>query len=334
MFSATKLVPSQAKKKLLQPSQTVRYVPPVAKAGPRRMPHRSSLSALMKNNEKDLKKPVRQDQQQQKDDGTYVQFLTLDMFDIGKPLGNGKFGNVYLVKYKKYNYVCALKIVFKKQLAKCGMGLQMKREIEMQSHLNHPNILKLLGFFEDSERWFLVLEYCKNGELYGLLQKAGRFEEKRAARYIKSTTEALKCCSDNFCIHRDLKPENIMVDHNDQIKLADFGWSVRANTKRTTYCGTLDYLSPEIINEKYYDGAVDRWCLGVLTYELCVGEPPFQSGSKDALFNKVRSARFEYPKFLSKECKDFIGRLIKVEPTERMTYEQCLSHPWIVNNVK
>ncbi|KAL7714641.1 Aurora kinase [Entamoeba marina] len=258
--------------------------------------------------------------------------LCLEDFDVGKPLGQGKFGNVYLVKYKKNDYVCALKVIFKKQMQRCQMGVQLKREIEIQSHFDHPNILKLLGVFKDSERVFLVTEYCKNGELFSLLQEVGKFTEARAARYIKSTISALQYCHQNFCYHRDLKPENILIDHNDQVKLADFGWGVRTNTKRKTYCGTLDYLCPEIIQQKYYDGSIDLWCLGVLTYELTTGEPPFQSYSKEETFRKACSLTYTFPSFLSADCKDFIQRLIKYDPSQRMSLKECMNHPWITKN--
>ncbi|BFU22416.1 protein kinase putative [Entamoeba histolytica] len=303
-------------------SKSQQYIPTKPMAAPRRVEQLSVNSPLKKEIESKPKK----------DDEKKPTQLSLDMFDIGKPLGQGKFGNVYLVKYKKYDYVCALKVIFKRQLQKCEMGIQMKREIELQSHLNHPNILKLFGFFEDKNRWFLVLEYCKKGELYRLLQQAGRFDERRAARYIKATTEALKYCQEMNCIHRDLKPENIMIDHNDQVKLADFGWSVQAKTKRNTYCGTLDYLCPEIVLEKYYDGSIGQWCLGVLTFELCTGEPPFQSNSREEVMKKVRNVKYSFPSYLTNDCKDFINKLIQYDPSKRMSFAECLVHPWIVKN--
>ena len=209
------------------------------------------------------------------------------------------------------------------------MGIQLKRELELQSHLSHPNILKLLAYFEDKDRVFLVVEFAKKGELFALLQSAVRFDEARASRYIKSTALALEYCHSMNCLHRDLKPENILIDHNDQVKLADFGWGIHTIKKRKTYCGTLDYLCPEIVEKNYYDGSVDRWCLGVLTYELTTGGPPFQSADRDETFRKIVSLDFKFPSYLSEECKDFIRHLIVRDPAQRMTFSQCLKHPWI-----
>ncbi|EMD47507.1 serine/threonine protein kinase, putative [Entamoeba histolytica KU27] len=123
-----------------------------------------------------------------------------------------------------------------------------------------------------------------------------------------------------------------MIDHNDQVKLADFGWSVHTNTKRNTYCGTLDYLCPEIVLEKYYDGSIDQWCLGVLTFELCTGEPPFQSNSREEVMKKVRNVKYSFPSYLTNDCKDFINKLIQYDPSKRMSFAECLVHPWIIKN--
>ncbi|KAL7718637.1 Aurora kinase [Entamoeba marina] len=297
--------------KVLNFSKSQQYIPskPMAFASPHRKAQRPSLNGPYIKKEES--KPKR----------NHNVNLKLEDFDIGKPLGQGKFGNVYLVKYKQYDYVCALKVIFKRQMHKCQMGIQLKREIEIQSHFNHPNILKLLGYFQDADRVFFVIEYCKKGELYALLQEAGRFDEGRASRYIKSTTLALQYCHSQNCFHRDLKPENILIDHNDQVKLADFGWSVHTNTK-------------QIIQEKYYDGSIDLWCLGVLAYELSTGEPPFQSNSREETFRKACSLTYTFPPYLSAECRDFIKNLLQYDPSKRMSFDDCLKHPWITKHNK
>ena len=107
---------------------------------------------------------------------------TLDDFDIGKRLGRGKFGHVYLAREKRTKYIVALKVLYKVQLQKGRVEHQLKREIEIQSHLRHPNVLRLFGYFYDSQRVFLILEYASKGELYGTLQEAKHFDEPRSAR--------------------------------------------------------------------------------------------------------------------------------------------------------
>jgi aurora kinase A len=189
-------------------------------------------------------------------------------FDIGRPLGRGKFGNVYLAREKETKFVIALKVLFKKQIAIQGIEHQVRREIEIQSHLRHPNILRMYGFFHDEQRIYLILEYAAGGTLFNALKAEGRFDEKKSAKYIKSLISALIYLHGRDVIHRDIKPENLLLGHDDQLKIADFGWSVHEpNSLRTTLCGTMDYLSPEMVNGKPHTKAVDLWSLGVLTYE-------------------------------------------------------------------
>ena len=181
---------------------------------------------------------------------------SLQDFEIGKPLGNGKFGKVYLAREKKTHFIVALKVLFKKQLTKAGVEHQLRREIEIQAHLRHPNVLRLYGYFHDATRIYLILEFAAKGELYKSLQKApGKcFDEKRSAKYIKSLAGALQYCHKKHVIHRDIKPENLLLDMKGEVKIADFGWSVHApNSRRKTLCGTLDYLPPEMIEGKDHE---------------------------------------------------------------------------------
>ena len=140
----------------------------------------------------------------------------------------------------------------------------------------------MYGFFNDAEKIYLILEYSPGGELYKELKEKGKFEEARAARYIIQVIRAFKYMHSKDVIHRDLKPENLL-DCMGTIKLADFGWSVHApSNRRQTMCGTLDYLPPEMVSQRRtaYDKSIDIWGLGILTYEFCVGKPPFESPSQ------------------------------------------------------
>ncbi|KAE8664947.1 Serine/threonine-protein kinase Aurora-2 [Hibiscus syriacus] len=138
---------------------------------------------------------------------------SLKDFEIGKPLGKGKFGRVYLAREVKSKYIVALKIIFKEQLEKYRIHHQLRREMEIQTSLRHPNILLLLGWFHDSVRIFLILEFAYGGELYNELRKHGHLSEEQAATYIVSLTTALAYCHEKHVIHRDIKPENLLLDH-------------------------------------------------------------------------------------------------------------------------
>jgi aurora kinase len=275
----------------------------------------------------------------------------LGMFEIGKPLGKGKFGRVYLAKERKSGFVCALKVLHKSELQSGhGVEKQVRREIEIQSNLAHPNILRLFGHFHDSKRIFLILEFAAGGELYKHLRKANRFPEWKAAQYVAQMASALKYLHKKHIIHRDIKPENILVGIHGEIKISDFGWSVHTpGNRRKTFCGTLDYLPPEMLKgggENWYNEKVDLWSLGVLTYEFLVGEAPFEDTQ---VMTQRRIARCEMtvPPFVSKEAKDLIKRvccsytgcwntsltdtqLLVLDPDKRISLDEVAKHPWIV----
>lgn len=243
----------------------------------------------------------------------------LGMFEIGKPLGKGKFGRVYLAREREHNFICALKVLHKSELQQAHVEKQVRREVEIQSNLCHPNILNLYGRFHDTKRVFLILEYAGEGELYGHLRKATRFSEERAARYIAQMAGALAHLHRKNVIHRDIKPENILVGVHGEIKISDFGWSVHApGNRRTTYCGTLDYLPPEMVAaggagagagaDGSYDERVDLWSLGVLMYEFLVGEAPFED-TFVMTTRRIARGEMSIPSFVSAGARDLIQKV-------------------------
>lgn len=263
------------------------------------------------------------------------QFKGLQNFEIGRALGKGKFGNVYLAREKESKYIVALKVLCKKQLIKHNVQHQLRREIEIQSHLHHPNILQLFGYFYDENRVYLILEYAPRGELYKKLRDCQRFDEKLSANYIRQIIEALEVCHSRNVIHRDIKPENILIGFEGELKIADFGWSVHApSSRRETMCGTLDYLPPEMVQHKIYDKNVDLWCLGVLTYEFLVGTPPFEMESLEDTYEKILKVQYLTPDYMSELAKKFIDRLLQKKPSDRMTLSESKIHPWITENIK
>lgn len=243
--------------------------------------------------------------------------LHLGMFEIGKALGKGKFGRVYLAKERSTGFICALKVLHKSELQQGGVQKQVRREIEIQSNLRHPNVLRLYGHFHDSKRIFLILEFAGKGELYKHLRKEHRFPEWKSAQYIAQMAAALKYLHKKHVIHRDIKPENILVGIHGEIKISDFGWSVHApNNRRQTMCGTLDYLPPEMLVKgspqgNFYSDKVDLWSLGVLTYEFLVGEAPFED-TPVMTHRRITRADMTIPSFVSPEARDFIKRVSSI----------------------
>ncbi|MED6251275.1 hypothetical protein ATANTOWER_027013 [Ataeniobius toweri] len=258
---------------------------------------------------------------------------SLENFDIGRPLGKGKFGNVYLARERQTKFILALKVLFKKQLEKAGVEHQLRREVEIQSHLRHPNILRLYGYFHDASRVYLILEFAPRGELFGELQRCGSFPEDRTATYIMELADALHYCHTKNVIHRDIKPENLLLGGNGELKIADFGWSVHTpSSRRSTLCGTLDYLPPEMIEGKTHDEKVDLWSLGVLCYEFLVGKPPFEAKTHDETYRRISRVEYSYPPIaaISAGAKDLVAKLLKHNPMHRLPIQGVLSHPWVL----
>lgn len=256
-------------------------------------------------------------------------------FDFGRPLGKGKFGSVYLAREKRsvHQAIVAIKILFKSQLQKASVEHQFRRELEIQSHLKHPNILRMYGWFHDESRIYIILEYACYGELYKKLKKAGKLDEKTAATYMYQIADALTYLHNKHVIHRDIKPENLLLGAFGELKIADFGWSVHApSLKRQTLCGTLDYLPPEMVQNKRHDEKVDHWCIGILCYELLVGRPPFESENQQDTYKKIVRGKCNFPSHVSPMAQDLIVRLLQCQPKDRISLYDVKKHPWIMEN--
>ncbi|XP_075763114.1 aurora kinase C isoform X2 [Pelodiscus sinensis] len=256
--------------------------------------------------------------------------FTINDFEIGRPLGKGKFGNVYLARERDSKFIVALKVLFKSQMEKEGVEHQLRREIEIQAHLQHPNILRLYNYFHDKKRVYLILEYAPRGELYKELQKCRQFDEQKTATFMEELADALIYCHAKKVIHRDIKPENLLMGLKGELKIADFGWSVHApSLRRRTMCGTLDYLPPEMIEGKTHDEKVDLWCIGVLCYELLVGHPPFESSTHTETYRRITKVDLQFPPFMSEGSRDLITKLLRHNPAERLPLRAVLEHPWV-----
>ena len=209
----------------------------------------------------------------------------------------------------------------------------MRREIDIQSHLHHPNILRLYGYFWDNSRIYLILEYAPDGDIFTELRDARMFSEQKAANYVSQVIKGFIYLHANGVIHRDLKPENLL-NSCGVVKISDFGWSIHSFSKRKTLCGTLEYLPPEMIRSEEYDCRIDYWAIGILTYEFLVGEPPFESRSKEEAYRRIDLVDLVFPQRVSPLARDFISRLLRRNPRERMSLEAALEHEWIVMNVR
>eukprot|EP00425_Heterocapsa_triquetra_P044595 CAMPEP_0195086284 /NCGR_PEP_ID=MMETSP0448-20130528/26463_1 /TAXON_ID=66468 /ORGANISM="Heterocapsa triquestra, Strain CCMP 448" /LENGTH=424 /DNA_ID=CAMNT_0040119743 /DNA_START=21 /DNA_END=1291 /DNA_ORIENTATION=- len=264
--------------------------------------------------------------------------VTLDEFEVldgdaGRSLGKGSFGVVRRIRLKGTGDVFALKTMQKIEVIDGDLIDQVEREIQVQRNLKHENVLRLYRHFEDAETVYLLLEYCAKGELYQLLRtrKGRRFPESVARHYFTQVASGLQYLHSQSIVHRDLKPENLLVNHDDVLKIADFGWCALSSVTRTTFCGTLDYLAPEMIQGKGHNHTLDIWSCGVLLYEMMVGRPPFQSTNHVTLINRILSLELRFPAFVNPDIQGLVGRLLQKEPTERMPLDEVLRHVWVLD---
>ncbi|KAG0225901.1 spindle assembly checkpoint kinase [Actinomortierella wolfii] len=243
---------------------------------------------------------------------TPVKVWSLQDFELGRPLGKGQFGSVYVMREKKTNFIVAMKVIKKDELRRHKMETQLRREIEIQSNLRHKHILRLDSFFHDSKNIYLVLEYASQGELYKRLKKMGRFPEWLASKYIRELASALSYLHRKNIIHRDIKPENLLLGLEGELKISDFGWSVHSlNKRRETLCGTLDYLAPEMVESRSHTSAVDLWSVGVLCYEFLVGSPPFED-TRSGTYERIAKVDFTVPQHVSSSAKHLIENVTLV----------------------
>lgn len=257
-----------------------------------------------------------------------------DDFVFGAKIGKGKYGDVFMAQEKKTNWIVALKVLDKMKVRQLRAQRQIVREIKYHSYLKHENIIKLYGVFHDDDKIYMILEYASNGEVYKELKNSPnkRFTEEKAAKYLKQILQAIIYLHSQDIIHRDLKPENLLNSYGT-IKLADFGWSVYApetGDKRKTFCGTLDYLPPEMLQGKRYDYHSDNWSIGIMAFEFVTGAPPFGQRTQKETLDCILKSELELPAYISDECKAFIQGLLNPNPKQRMELPEAIEHPWIV----
>ncbi|CAD8125590.1 unnamed protein product [Paramecium sonneborni] len=248
-------------------------------------------------------------------------------FAIIKKLGDGQYSQVFLAKHIETGFLVALKVIQKAQIIKENMQAQLAWEIKIQYLLEHPNITRLYTFFQTPTEIVLVLEYCPHGQLNTLqqMQPIKRFQERIAAQYVQQITFALMYIHNQDVIHRDIKPDNILLSFG-QVKLADFSFCVYSpDEERQTQCGTIIYASPQILEGDTYDKKSDIWGLGVLTYELCFGKPPWKENQQELM----KTACFMIPYTASRDLKDFIENLMKRLSRDRFTAQQAYNHAWL-----
>ncbi|UJR23136.1 hypothetical protein I4U23_026155 [Adineta vaga] len=248
--------------------------------------------------------------------------FTVDDFQFMKVLGKGSFGKVLLGEHKSTGEIFAIKVLNKDAIiqnddVECTMT---ERRILALS-TRHPFLTGLFCSFQTKERLFLIMEYVNGGDLMFQIQRSRKFDEPRARFYASEVTLALMFLHRHGVIYRDLKLDNILLDAEGHCKIADFGMckeGIFDGKLTSTFCGTPDYIAPEILQELDYSFSVDWWALGVLMYEMMAGQPPFEADDEDSLFESILRDEVLYPVWLSKEAVHILKSFMTKNPAKRL----------------
>ncbi|KAM3128606.1 hypothetical protein pb186bvf_019303 [Paramecium bursaria] len=262
----------------------------------------------------------------------------LNDFVLMKCIGVGGFSRVYLVKKKSTGKFFAMKIIDKLIIRERNISNIIENERNIMAVTSHPFLNKIEFAFECPNHLIFVTEYCPGGELLHILQKATYFKESEAKFYFVELCLALLYLHQLDIVYRDLKPENILIDFDGHIRLADFGLS-KPNLINQTYsfCGSPEYMAPEMLMNEGHNLQLDHYCLGVLLYEFVTGLPPFYSKNVDEIYEAVLNQPVTFPAQLklSPQIKDLISKLMAKDPERRLGYNggllEILDHPWFID---
>ncbi|KAK9464307.1 kinase-like domain-containing protein [Lipomyces arxii] len=247
--------------------------------------------------------------------------LTIDDFELLKVVGKGSFGKVMQVRKKDTSRIYALKTIRKAHIVSRSEVNHTLAERTVLAQINNPFIVPLKFSFQSPEKLYFVLAFVNGGELFHHLQREGKFDLNRARFYTAELLCALECLHEFNVIYRDLKPENILLDYTGHISLCDFGLcklNMREDDKTNTFCGTPEYLAPELLLGQGYTKTVDWWTLGVLLYEMLTGLPPFYDENTNEMYRKILQEPLRFPDDMDKDAKSLLTGLLDRDPKRRL----------------
>jgi len=257
---------------------------------------------------------------------------------IKEECGKGAFSTVYRAVHKTTGENFAIKVI-KKSAINVDVKTQKryKTEVEILRTVDHPHIISLKDLFNTKEKLYLVMEFVNGGELFDKIVDKGSYSEKDAATVVWKVLDAIQYLHQKNIAHRDLKPENLLLKSSDDthVMLSDFGLSriLGEESMMSTACGTPYYVAPEVVKAISYTKEVDMWSIGVITYFLLAGFPPFMGEKLTDIVEQILEADFSFPSpywdDVSDQAKDFVSKLLVIDPRARYSAEQALDHPWL-----
>ena len=256
----------------------------------------------------------------------------LSDYEIKETIGKGTFSIVKLGINKITNEKVAIKILKKKKMQKNKDKLRLEREINILKKLHHINLIKIHKISEESDNYFIVMEYCENGELFNYIVAHERLSEEETAYFFYQLINGLDYIHHKNIVHRDLKPENLLLSQGNILKIVDFGLSNYYYPEEqllSTPCGSPCYASPEMVCGNKYNGfKIDVWSCGIIIFAMICGYLPFEDPNNEILFKKIMKCKVDYPEYLSEEVLDILNKIIVIDPNKRINIEQIRQHPF------
>ncbi|XP_059632038.1 CBL-interacting serine/threonine-protein kinase 1-like [Cornus florida] len=260
--------------------------------------------------------------------------MRIGKYEIGRTLGEGNFGKVKFAKKIDSGQPFAVKILEKNRIIDLKITDQIKREIGTLKLIKHPNVVRLQEVLASKTKIYMVLEYVNGGELFDRIVSKGKLSEDQGRKLFQQLIDGVSYCHNKGVYHRDLKLENVLLDAKGNIKISDFGLSALPQHFRDdgllhTTCGSPNYVAPEVLANKGYDGATsDTWSCGVILYVILTGYLPFDDRNLAVLYQKIFKGEVHIPKWLSPGAQNLIRRILDPDPVKRITMEEIKTDEW------
>jgi len=274
--------------------------------------------------------------------------ITKDDFEFGEELGKGAYSTVVLTTFKKTGVKYATKEIEKKLIIKENKVNTVKIEKQVLHMMDHPNIIKLFCTFQDSNNLYFALEFAPGGEMFDILTKYGPFTVEATRFYTAEIINGLEYMHSLNIIHRDMKPENLILNQQMHLKITDFGTArilengtdmikdnsdIQRRQSKQTFCGTANYVSPEVLNNAPCKNGSDLWALGCIIFQFLTGYHAFSGDSDYLIFQKILNRRIDFPDNFPSDAKSLVEELLHINPDDRLGarpggYAELKAHPF------